>query len=157
MEIGILIGSFVGMKEKPTKPRKVVTDFQSFSIHCGTYDFSFHVILSSDKKKSADFVNEKLRKDIFTPEDFEVLGKVFFRGGYAPVLWLPSYPLTNKEIGTLNHELLHIVFEVMGWAGISLSHSSEEAFTHLMKYITTQFYEQAKKPPIVTPKTRKKN
>lgn len=155
MEIGILIGSFVGMRTN-SKLRKVKeeSDFQSFHIHCGTFDFGFNVILSTDKERCATFVNDKLETERFSVLDFDCLGKVFFKGGYCPVLWLPSYPLSHKEIGTLNHELLHIVFEVTNWAGISLSPSSKEVFTHLMKYVTTQFYEKATRP--VTSKIRKR-
>lgn len=134
------------LKKAASSYNKSLSPFQDFHIHCGTFDFGFNVILSEDKERCAKYVNEKLEMERFSSLDFESLGKVFFRGGYCPVLWLPKYPTTHGEIGTLNHELLHIVIEVMGWAGISLSPSSEEAFTHLMKYVTVQFYEKAVPP-----------
>lgn len=117
--------------------------FKDFQLHCGTFDYCVNVIISKDLERCAGYVNSKHeRPDYYTPADFNCLGKVFFSSSYCPVLWLPTLPVSVSEQGTLIHELLHIVFDTANWAGVTYSSSSEEVYTHLLKYLYKQFYEQ---------------
>lgn len=122
-------------KEKP---------FQNFHIHCGVYDYGINVIVSEDATRCAEYVNRKFEIFHITGDDFDCLGKVFSKRGMCPILWMPRVPSSPKEQGTLSHECLHIVFEIMSWAGIPYSTSSEEAYTHLLKYLYTSFFDNVK-------------
>lgn len=124
--------------------------FKTFQIDCGTYEYGINVVITKDIKRAAAFVNSKTSlptKDLLAAneEDFIALGKIFYRYGYCPVLWLPGIPKTPTEFGTLYHELFHAVCYTMKWANIPLSRDSEEAYCHLIKHLTRKFLEEISK------------
>ena len=119
---------------------------KTFKIQAGTYDFTINVCITSDRKKALKFIRFKFENKIcFSENDFDAKGKMFYREGWSPVIWLPKIPKTPREHGTVNHEIFHGVYYILSWAGIKLSESSEEAFCHLIGHMTTQFYEKIKK------------
>ena len=59
-------------------------------------------------------------------------GKFFHRDGYSPIIWIPRRPRTPEEYGTLSHECMHLIREVMGWAGVVLTYETDEAYCHAM-------------------------
>lgn len=129
----------MGKKLKEAVKRYKRLSFQTFKMDSGQFDHCINVIISEDLKRCAKYVNEKFKSD-FSEGDFNCLGKVFFERGVYPILWLPRYPATISDQATLAHELLHLVFEVTSWAGVTHSSSSEETFTHLLGYYFKQFY-----------------
>lgn len=48
----------------------------------------------------------------------------------------PDFKNTPSGIGILNHELLHLVHDVMQIAGVKYSDDSEEAYTYYFDYLT---------------------
>lgn len=144
-----------------TKVRKALRDaakkhtesltppFITFTLSAGTFEYDTNIIISKDLERCANFVNQKFEKtsNLFTSSDFIARGKVFFSGkGHSPILWLPAPPITPSEQATLAHELLHIVFEVTNWAGISLCNHSEEVYTHMLSHLYRQFYSRLNPP-----------
>lgn len=120
---------------------------RTFRIHAGTYDFSINFIITENIDKAVSFVNFKLglpseRTLIITKEDFDCLGKRFYRYGYCPIIWLPKKPETPSELGTAYHEIFHVVCDIMRWAVIHLTNDSEEAYCHLIKHLTKSFFEK---------------
>lgn len=121
--------------------------FKRFKIHAGSYDFAINFLITPDINRAIKFVNFKLElpcADYLAVNDSDfnyALGKHFGRKGYVPVIWLPDIPKTPDQLGTLTHELFHGVCSVMRWANVPLGYDSEEAYCHLMKYLTKQFFE----------------
>jgi hypothetical protein len=118
--------------------------FKTFKIHAGTYDFGINFCITSDLPRAVKWVNWKLESEYVTAEDFDCLGKRIYRYGYCPIIWLPKIPKTPTEIGTAQHELFHAICDCMRWAGIHLVNDTEEAYCHLIKHITKQFFEKLK-------------
>lgn len=121
----------------------------TFQVHAGTYDFGINFCITEDLVKAVRYVNWKLERPNdhdagVTKSDFDCLGKRFYIDGYCPIIWLPNKPKTPEEIGTLSHEIFHVVCDIMRWAHIPLSSSSEEAYCHLIKHITKSFLNKLK-------------
>ena len=66
---------------------------------------------------------------------YEPRGKVFYRRGYVPVLWIPRKPKTAREHATLAHESLHCVYHLFEWANLPMSRDTEEVAAHSMAHI----------------------
>lgn len=112
--------------------------FRSFHISAGTYEFGINVVVSRDEKRVVGFVRWKFEDPNYSPELGVCRGRVFFRKGYCPILWIPQPPGSPREYATLCHEVLHVACIVMGWAGIPLTDESEEAYAHLIGYLITE-------------------
>jgi hypothetical protein len=116
---------------------------KEFSIYCDLYDFNVQLIFEKDIDKATIRINELLES---TLSDIPAkLGWTFFRQGYPIVVWMPSIPKTPKEIGTITHEFLHVVFEILRVSHLPLSRKSEEAYTYLLSFLVTKFYEEIRK------------
>jgi hypothetical protein len=121
--------------------------FKKFGVHAGSYDFNINFIVTKDIPKAIIFVNYKLELPCddylaVNKSDFELaLGKHFGRLGYCPIVWIPEFPQTPEQHGTLAHEIFHAVCSVMRWANVPLGRDSEEAYCHLIKHITRKVYE----------------
>lgn len=109
-------------------------------IHMGAFDFSVICIIG-DYKNTEQYVRWRFDDKEFNAEKWDMgyipLGKVFFRQGYVPILWIPRKPKTAREHATLAHEALHCVFHLFEWASLPLTGDTEEVMTHSMAYIIT--------------------
>jgi len=120
--------------------------FKTFQVNAGCFDFNINFCISNDISRVVKWVNFKLelpsKTDCFAVKeaDFDVLGKRVYIEGYCPIIWMPNNPVTPKEYGTLYHEIFHAVCDVTRWAGVELTHSSEEVYCHLIGHITKQFF-----------------
>lgn len=119
--------------------------FKTFQVHAGTYDFGINFCITKEIDALVKFVNFKLETNYVTNADFDCQGKRVYRYGYCPIVWIPQIPKTPTEIGTLCHEIFHVVCDVMRWAGIPLTNDTEEAYCHLIKHITKKVFEQLNK------------
>src|SRR5688572_31393596 len=118
---------------------------RKFRMNYGTYSRFIDVIITEDRKKAATFVNNSQDRQLkLNEDDFDCLGKVCLKSKYNDILWLPRLPKTTEELGTVNHEIFHLVYWRLSCAGLQLSESSEEAFNYLISYLTTQFYKKCK-------------
>src|SRR5215510_8905247 len=90
-------------KAAKTYNKSLSPPFQEFHVHCGPFDYGINFIISKDLNKCADYVNQKFEMTRFSEDDFNCLGKVFFHHGHCPIMWLPQYPTTPQEQGTLAH------------------------------------------------------
>lgn len=77
--------------------------------------------------------------------DFDCRGKIFYRTGCCPMIWMPKIPSNIIEEGTLSHELLHAAFKIGKYIGIYPNEETEEFFTHLHTYLLRQCKEKIKK------------
>lgn len=110
-------------------------------IHMGLFDFSIVAIIG-DYEKVTPFIKWKFDDKEFDSKvfdmEYEPRGKVFFRQGYVPVLWIPRKPKTPREHATLAHEALHCVFHLFEWAAIPITRDTEEVMTHSMAHIINE-------------------
>ena len=118
--------------------------FKTFYVHAGTYDFGINFCITKNTEMAAKWASFKLEEPI-SKEVFDCLGKRIWINGYCPIVWIPQVPKTPAEIGTLCHEIFHVVCDVMRWAQIPLTNDTEEAWAHLIKHITKKAFEQLKK------------
>lgn len=117
-----------------------------FLIDCGTYPFDILVALGVPPEKlPAKIRRLKLLKevdqDFIDSYDFsESKGtSIQFTTG-AMLIYCEQLPVTPHWKGLLAHEILHSTFQLMRHIGIVHGHKSEEAYTYLNQYITTQIY-----------------
>lgn len=52
------------------------------------------------------------------------------------ILFLSKFNNTPEGIGILNHELLHLIYDVLQEVGMKYSGDSEEAYTYYFDYLT---------------------
>lgn len=50
-----------------------------------------------------------------------------------------------SRIGTLIHELTHVVIDILDYSGLTLSRDSEEAYTYLVGWLTEQVFKHIDK------------
>ena len=111
--------------------------------HAGTYDCDYWVIVGNAPQKAGSFVRKLANdKTIINPNG---LGAFYFKEGMSSVIWLRYRPTDLKKMSTLVHECAHASFEVMRWAGIPLTDSSEEAYTHLVSKMVRDVLGWARK------------
>ena len=112
--------------------------FKEVTIDMGLFDF--HVIcIIGDYKKTGEYIRRKFDDKDFDPANwdlgYEPRGKVFFRQGYVPVLWIPRKPRGAREHATLAHEALHCVYHLFEWAAVPMTRDTEEVVAHSMAHI----------------------
>lgn len=67
---------------------------------------------------------------------------VTFSGYEEWVIYLPKFRLSSpKDIGTLQHEIFHVVSVPLRSKGFKLSDGSEEAFAHVIGHVTEKVFE----------------
>ena len=93
-----------------------------------------------------DYVRWKLDDPNFNADsDHKPRGRIFYRPGYVPILWIPRRPRSAREHGTLAHEVFHAVCHLMNWAMIPLTESSEEVYCHAVGHGVTKILEAIKR------------
>lgn len=105
-----------------------------FRMTGGSYEHDVHIVVTSDIKEARKIIEKdcefKLVENAFGVRAFCLSEK-----GHVPVIWLPKPPRTVDDLSTFGHEVFHLTCTLMSWAGIPLSSSSEEAYTHQFKYL----------------------
>ncbi len=76
-----------------------------------------------------------------------MLGRTVILSAGNIILWMPSIPKTNKEKGTLAHEIFHAACQIMTKIGVSPCSDNEEAYAYLIGYITSKVEELLTSPP----------
>ena len=118
-----------------------VEESDFFVLDGGTYPVEIEVLINPDVEAAAQYVRDNLDSTV-TACDFDgAAGLTFdFQDGKPGIIWLES----AHDPGIVNHELLHATINTMRHSGLSLSDSSEEAYTYQLQYLTTQFYNKIK-------------
>ncbi len=120
--------------------------FKKILIDMGMFDYDIYVIISNNKTRVGKYVNDyyKAEDGILRSPDNE-LGICYSKDGYCPVIWIPKFPKSPKEYGTLAHEAFHAVFYMTKWASIKINEATEEVIAHAVSYIVGKTLEKAKK------------
>lgn len=120
--------------------------FNEIRINMGMFNFTVICIIG-DYKNCGKYIQWKFEDKDFNPENwdmgYEAKGKVFFRRGFVPVLWLPRKPKNVDEYATLAHEALHCVFHLFEWANLSMSRETEEVAGHAVSHIVKSVLSDA--------------
>lgn len=112
-------------------------------ISAGTYEFNLYFCITENYTRlKKEVIRIQKRKP---DEDIEIEGKVrgcvFRKETFVPIIWIPRAPKTPREYATLQHEILHVVHEIMKWANMELNDHTEEAYCHLMGHLTNKIIE----------------
>jgi hypothetical protein len=119
-------------------------NFRIITIEPSTFDMPVFVIITQDTVKALKYVQEN-NDPSASLVDFEARAVTFqINDGKPPIIWIPHMDGSAEDISIINHELLHANFSILAWAGVSLSDSSEEAFTYNYQFLTKQFYGKIK-------------
>jgi hypothetical protein len=141
-KIIIILLLFISCQNHPSKGS--FGDFRIITIEPSTFDMPVFVIITEDTSKALEFVKNN-NNNSATIEDFDARAITFpINNGKPPIIWIPHMDGSAEDISIINHELLHANFSILDWAGVSLSDSSEEAFTYNYQFITKQFYGKIK-------------
>lgn len=112
---------------------------------CGIFDFiGVHVIVGTDTQAFIRYANKHFAGTGFVFDHERCAGRVLRHKGYWPILWMPRRPRTAREWGTLSHEIFHLVYAILSYAGIVLSGESEETFAYLTSHLINQFVKKCK-------------
>ena len=124
-------------------------NFKSRLIYVDVYDQSFHWVITSDLNKLEKFLRKNfddvtLKIDTYNIPEHK--GGLFRREGRSPILWIPKTPSTTKEYATLIHEIFHLAYDILDYAGVPLSKDSEEAYAYLLSSLTNWILVDIEKP-----------
>jgi hypothetical protein len=127
------------------------TGLKEYNVHFGMFDFSFNCIVGDYKQLPKylaykfESTEEKMREwNEQVDYGYTPRGRWFRHGDHCPVVWIPKKPKTPREIATLAHEILHVVYELCRWAAIPLDASSEEVRTHAQAHALTTLLKEIK-------------
>jgi len=119
--------------------------FREVSVHFGMFDYEVACVIGP-YQDIARYIAWRFEDPGFKIECPLVRrGMTFSRKGYCPIIWLPRYPRTPTEYGTLCHEVLHAVRHLMHWADIPFSADSEEAHCHALGFAVTEILSKLKR------------
>lgn len=112
-----------------------------FVLEGGPYPIDINVLITPDTEAAAIYVKENLDSTV-TACDFDGADGLTFssQNGNSPIIWLSDI----KDPSVVNHELFHATVDIMQYAGVSFSDSSEEAYAYQLQYLTNQFYKKIK-------------
>ena len=109
-------------------------------IKCPLYDINTYVLITDNKKKAKVFVNHILG-DVSEESDFDNLAMTFYDEGIGLVVWFPEMKLTFDNIGIINHEVSHIVLNVLGRIDTPLSEDTSEVYAYLTEFYNKNIYK----------------
>lgn len=61
-------------------------------------------------------------------------GMTYVKSGHCPIVWMPRFPRTPTEHGTLAHEVGHAVMEMLHHAGVPVNVEAGEVFTYALAH-----------------------
>jgi len=102
---------------------------QDVMVHFGSLESLTEVLKKYMEKSVIDNVIKEFEKTTLGHSLYEESKGVF-------IVYMPEIPRDPLSWGTLSHELSHVTNGIMEKAGISFSHSSEEAYTYLLGFLT---------------------
>ena len=113
----------------------------SFTIPGGQFDIDVKVIITEDTSYALKYVRENLNPTAKS-EDFNSRATTFVSiGGKSPIIWMPN----TDDIPVINHELLHVTFDIMAWSGVPFTEDTEEVYAYQLQYLSKHFYDHINK------------
>lgn len=94
------------------------------------------------RKELLNYHKPHVAEEIIKEINFDADGHTLYDSeNGAFIVAMPSKPTTPKEIGTLIHELSHATNAIMEAIGVTLTESSEEAYTYCLGFLTRKVFE----------------
>lgn len=123
-------------------PKRARGRLRELKVHFGTFDFIFWCVVGP-YEDLADYVKHRHKSDPSWIRGAPApRGCYFTTSEYAPIIWIPRTPRTPREIGTLAHEVLHIVQITLDRCGIHFGDDTIECYTHMLSYGVTTVLEE---------------
>lgn len=123
-------------------------NLKALDTRMGLFDYTIRIVTGdyNNAQKYASHVYE-IDKEGLSFEDLEgseniAHGRCFLREGYVPIIWLPRYPKTPREIATLAHEAIHAVNHMFRWCSTQLSGDTEEVFAHAVSHVVNNILDK---------------
>jgi hypothetical protein len=93
-------------------------------------------------KNLAKYVSWRFEQDDVSQDGLERgRGWTFVRDGYVPIIWIPRFPVTPADHGTLAHEMAHALIYLFDRVGVPIAPDADETFCHAMSYGITKVLE----------------
>ena len=122
------------------KNPEIFAKYQVITLKGTTFDMDVTVLITDDTAFAVKYVRENLDSSAKS-EHFNARAVTFVTvDGKPPIIWLPH----NTPIEVVNHELLHATIDIMNWAGVPLTDSTEEVYAYELQYLSNEFYNQIK-------------
>lgn len=126
----------------------------AFTFHFGPFDHG--ALLAAYRKAGYDDPH-----GLLAPPVAHYSGMAMYPDPAAPVLWMESVPHSPKEIGTLVHELSHVVLRYVNDLGMDHGRATTEVYAYLLDALTTAVLEKVwhgiNRPGIYEPYTANEN
>ena len=116
--------------------------FKAVGVRFDVYDYEFQVIFGKPDNVVAYVASRLGIASWDHPGNHR--GMTYLRSGMAPIVWMPRPPRTPNELGTLSHELMHVVAAMLVGKGMGLTNASDEAFAYAMGYAVRRVLEQVR-------------
>lgn len=118
-------------------------NLQAYDISMGIFDFKVRVIIG-EYQNALKYIAwmqkiddpDSIRADFIVGK--EPHGETFRGNDWIPVIWLPVYPTTPKQISTLSHESVHAMVAVYRWLNMPINYDTEEMLCHGMAHIVRE-------------------
>lgn len=98
-----------------------------FEVPILNFEYKVYVCVSDKKyarKKISFFLDEEINIDRFDG----VMGVCFFRKSYNPCIWVDNSLKKNDFIGSLSHESVHAVIQIMTFIGMNAHEGGTDEF-----------------------------
>jgi len=136
-------------KAKKVNTKKVKTNLHKVHKKLGLMEYRYRpgvynytVIIIVGKEESVPAFIKGMRDVVVDVPDAKGICYVFDK--YAPILWIPRNPKTPEELGTLAHEVVHIMSHFSVWIGTKINPETDELFAHFTSYLISQFLTDIK-------------
>ena len=139
----VFIALFIGMvvlirKTMPEAVKFIDTKYQIVTLPPSTFDLEVKVLITDDTAFARSYVMGNLDSTVRT-EDFDCRAATFGTiDGKPPIIWLPY----EAPVAIINHELFHATVNIMNWAGVPLTDSTEEVYAYELQYLSEQLDNQ---------------
>lgn len=139
MAIGGFFGAIIIVTAKEKAP-ELFAKYQVISLEGSTFDLDVTVLITDDTAFAVNYVRENLDSTAKS-QDFDARAVTFTTlDGKPPIIWMPYH----TPVDVVNHELMHATADVMRWAGVPLTDTTEEVYAYELQYLSDQFFKQIK-------------
>lgn len=120
-------------------PKKALGRLRECRVHFGTFDFAFYCVVgpAEDLPGYVAFRHGDTEPEWVLAGARGANGVYVLHGNKPPVVWLRAMPRSPRQIGTVAHEVLHIVRFMFEWVGMHLNDDTQEAYCHALQHGVT--------------------